>query len=149
MFEAYDQEGGVNQETRIAVALQCYRDSSANDKINPFAEQEAWEEHQIGKATLKFGLKDKNQKSDDCQFVFEDQIEFIKASVMDGDQFEDGLFAESHDDSVAKSELEKLQEDRKMLPIYPYRDELLKAVDDHQILVIVGETGSGKTTQIP
>ena len=24
-------------------------------------------------------------------------------------QFEDGLFAESHDDSVAKSELEKLQ----------------------------------------
>ena len=36
-----------------------------------------------------------------------------------------------------------------MLPIYPYRDELLKAVDDHQILVIVGETGSGKTTQIP
>ena len=149
MFEAYDQEGGVNQETRIAVALQCYRDSSANDKMNPFAEQEAWEEHQIGKATLKFGSKDKNQKSDDCQFVFEDQIEFIKASVMDGDQFEDGLFAEPHDDYVAKSELEKLQEDRKMLPIYPYRDEQLKAVDDHQILVIVGETGSGKTTQIP
>lgn len=149
MPDAYDQEGGVNQEKRFSVALQRYRDSSANDKMNPFAEQEAWEEHQIGKATLKFGSKDKNQKSDDYQFVFEDQIEFIKASVMDGDKFEDGLFAESHDDSVAKSELEKLQEDRKMLPIYPYRDELLKAVDDHQILVIVGETGSGKTTQIP
>lgn len=149
MPDAYDQEGGVNQEKRFSVALQRYRDASANDKMNPFAEQEAWEEHQIGKATLKFGSKDKNQKSDDYQFVFEDQIEFIKASVMDGDKFEDGLFAESHDDSVAKSELEKLQEDRKMLPIYPYRDELLKAVDDHQILVIVGETGSGKTTQIP
>ncbi|WKA08513.1 hypothetical protein VitviT2T_026229 [Vitis vinifera] len=149
MPDAYDQEGGVNQEKRFSVALQRYRDSSANDKMNPFAEQEAWEEHQIGKATLKFGSKDKNQKSDDYQLVFEDQIEFIKASVMDGDKFEDGLFAESHDDSVAKSELEKLQEDRKMLPIYPYRDELLKAVDDHQILVIVGETGSGKTTQIP
>lgn len=149
MPDAYDQEGGVNQEKRFSVALQRYRDSSANDKMNPFAEQEAWEEHQIGNATLKFGSKDQNQKSDDYQFVFEDQIEFIKASVMDGDKFEDGLFAESHDDSVAKSELEKLQEDRKMLPIYPYRDELLKAVDDHQILVIVGETGSGKTTQIP
>ncbi|KAJ9677525.1 hypothetical protein PVL29_022492 [Vitis rotundifolia] len=149
MPDAYDQEGGVNQEKRFAVALQRYRDSSANEKMNPFAEQEAWEEHQIGKATLKFGSKDKNQKSDDYQFVFEDQIEFIKASVMDGDKFEDGLFAESHDDSVTKSELEKLKEDRKMLPIYPYRDELLKAVDEHQILVIVGETGSGKTTQIP
>lgn len=26
-----------------------YRDAGAADKMNPFAEQEAWEEHQIGK----------------------------------------------------------------------------------------------------
>ncbi|RVW31701.1 Pre-mRNA-splicing factor ATP-dependent RNA helicase DEAH1 [Vitis vinifera] len=47
MPDAYDQEGGVNQEKRFSVALQRYRDSSANDKMNPFAEQEAWEEHQM------------------------------------------------------------------------------------------------------
>ena len=35
------------------------------------------------------------------------------------------------------------------MPIYPYRDDLIKAVEDHQTIVIVGETGSGKTTQIP
>ncbi|KAJ8752726.1 hypothetical protein K2173_007036 [Erythroxylum novogranatense] len=149
MPEAYDQEGGVNQEKRFAVALQRYRDPSVGEKMNPFAEQEAWEEFQIGKATLKFGSKNKKQTSDDYQFVFEDQIDFIKATVMDGDKFDDELHGELVDQSKAKSALEKLQEERKTLPIYPYRDELLQALDVHQVLVIVGETGSGKTTQIP
>ena len=35
------------------------------------------------------------------------------------------------------------------LPIYPYREDLIRAVEDHQVVVIVGKTGSGKTTQIP
>lgn len=30
-----------------------------------------------------------------------------------------------------------------------YREDLLKAIAEHQVLIIVGETGSGKTTQIP
>lgn len=149
MPEAYDQEGVVNQEKRFAVALQRYRDQSAGDKMNPFAEQEAWEEHQIGKATLKYGSKNKKQISDEYQYVFEDQIEFIKASVMDGDKLETDLLSQSLGESEAKSALENLQEERKTLPIYSYRDELLQAVDAHQVLVIVGETGSGKTTQIP
>ncbi|MEI2765886.1 MAG: ATP-dependent RNA helicase HrpA [Dermatophilaceae bacterium] len=35
------------------------------------------------------------------------------------------------------------------LPIAARRDELAAAVRDHQVLVVAGETGSGKTTQIP
>ena len=38
---------------------------------------------------------------------------------------------------------------RRSLPIFPYREDLLAAIADHQVLVVVGETGSGKTTQIP
>ncbi|XP_020594525.1 pre-mRNA-splicing factor ATP-dependent RNA helicase DEAH1-like, partial [Phalaenopsis equestris] len=52
--DAYDQEGGINQEKRFAVAMQRYRDSGSSDKMNPFAEQEAWEEHQIGIICLLF-----------------------------------------------------------------------------------------------
>ncbi|KAG9129541.1 hypothetical protein Leryth_023271 [Lithospermum erythrorhizon] len=146
--DAYDHEGGVNQEKRFSVAEKRYRDPNAPEKMNPFAEQEAWEDHQIGKATLNYGSKDRKHKSDEYQFVFENQIDFIKATVMDGDNFRESSI-ESPGKSAAKSALEKLQEDRKTLPIYQYRDSLLQAVNDHQVLVIVGETGSGKTTQIP
>ncbi|XP_038688523.1 pre-mRNA-splicing factor ATP-dependent RNA helicase DEAH1 [Tripterygium wilfordii] len=149
MPEAYDQDGVVNQEKRFAVAMERYRDPSAADKMNPFAEQEAWEEHQIGKATLKFGSKNRKEISDDYEYVFDNQIDFIKASVMDGDNYNNEVLKESVEDLRTKSALEKLQEERKTLPIYHYRDELLQAVNDHQVLVIVGETGSGKTTQIP
>jgi ATP-dependent helicase HrpA len=35
------------------------------------------------------------------------------------------------------------------LPISQRRDEIAAAIRDHQVVVIAGETGSGKTTQIP
>ncbi|XP_017087912.2 ATP-dependent RNA helicase DHX8 [Drosophila bipectinata] len=41
-----------------------------------------------------------------------------------------------------------LIEQRQSLPIYKLRDDLIKAVTDNQILIVIGETGSGKTTQI-
>ncbi|ORY76120.1 P-loop containing nucleoside triphosphate hydrolase protein, partial [Neocallimastix californiae] len=37
----------------------------------------------------------------------------------------------------------------KNIPIYKYKDQLIDAIQQYQILVIVGETGSGKTTQLP
>lgn len=53
--------------------------------------------------------------------------------------------------ALSQAELKKqsMQEVRRSLPIFPYRDDLLSAIKEHQILVIEGETGSGKTTQIP
>ncbi|KAH6944249.1 hypothetical protein HPB50_002379 [Hyalomma asiaticum] len=35
------------------------------------------------------------------------------------------------------------------LPVWEYRDKFFEYLNHHQILVLVGETGSGKTTQIP
>ncbi|MFK0193924.1 ATP-dependent RNA helicase HrpA [Kitasatospora sp. NPDC090308] len=35
------------------------------------------------------------------------------------------------------------------LPVAQKKDEILAAVRDHQVVIVAGETGSGKTTQIP
>lgn len=51
--------------------------------------------------------------------------------------------------SQAEMKKQSMQEVRRSLPIFPYREDLLAAIHEHQILVIEGETGSGKTTQIP
>ncbi|KAM9335987.1 ATP-dependent RNA helicase DHX8-like isoform 1-T1 [Symphorus nematophorus] len=46
-----------------------------------------------------------------------------------------------------KTELSILQQ-RESLPIFKLKEQLVQAVHDNQILIVVGETGSGKTTQI-
>lgn len=40
-------------------------------------------------------------------------------------------------------------EQRKQLPVWSARDAIIKLVEENNAVVIVGETGSGKTTQIP
>jgi ATP-dependent helicase HrpA len=35
------------------------------------------------------------------------------------------------------------------LPVSTHRDEIAAAIRDHQVVVVAGETGSGKTTQLP
>ena len=35
------------------------------------------------------------------------------------------------------------------LPITAWHDEIASAIADHQVVVVAGETGSGKTTQLP
>ena len=35
------------------------------------------------------------------------------------------------------------------LPVAQRRDEIADAIRDHQVVIVAGETGSGKTTQIP
>ena len=43
----------------------------------------------------------------------------------------------------------KILEARKNLPVFARLDELEEAVDKNQVIIVEGETGSGKTTQIP
>ena len=36
----------------------------------------------------------------------------------------------------------------RLLPMYEYREGLLAAIAENQVLIVVAETGSGKTTQV-
>ncbi|KAI0762383.1 P-loop containing nucleoside triphosphate hydrolase protein [Fomes fomentarius] len=41
-----------------------------------------------------------------------------------------------------------LKEQREYLPAFACREDLMKVIRDNQVIVVVGETGSGKTTQL-
>ncbi|KAM7304015.1 pre-mRNA-splicing factor ATP-dependent RNA helicase DHX16 [Ixodes scapularis] len=79
------------------------------------------------------------------ELILEDAIEFVQALRVPGTK-------DKHKGpELSEGERKKLslQETRRSLPIFPFREDLLQAIADHQILIIEGETGSGKTTQIP
>lgn len=64
---------------------------------------------------------------------------------------EDAKFAQHLKKDEAVSDFAKsktLAQQRQYLPIYSVRDELLQVVRENQVVVVVGETGSGKTTQL-
>jgi ATP-dependent RNA helicase DHX37/DHR1 len=43
----------------------------------------------------------------------------------------------------------EIQNTRKDLPIVMMEQEIMEAINDHTTVIICGETGCGKTTQVP
>ncbi|XP_041649434.1 pre-mRNA-splicing factor ATP-dependent RNA helicase DHX16 [Cheilinus undulatus] len=118
-------------------------------------EQGRWEEERLKTASLSFGAKREReqgmkQEQDKYQLILEEDemIDFVSTAItMKGTRSEKDQEAPA----LSQAELNKqsMQEVRRSLPIFPYREDLLAAIHEHQVLVIEGETGSGKTTQIP
>lgn len=138
----------------------------------PGEEQRRWEEARLGAASLKFGARDAAAQEPKYQLVLEEEetIEFVRATQLQGDEvsgwalghseklgelFTQGVHPLSLQEPSAPpvptqaQQKESIQAVRRSLPVFPFREELLAAIADHQVLIIEGETGSGKTTQIP
>jgi len=163
--EYEEQEGRTKAEKDNALLKSRY----VEEKVEK-SEQQLWEESQVQKATVS-GMRSKKGKEKDekeYDFVFEDQIDFVMTDKRKGYDERDKKKRRSRKRSESESSSmssdneseknlvvksltahEKLLEGRKKLPVFPYREEFLSAVKDHQVLILVGETGSGKTTQIP
>ncbi|GAM27916.1 hypothetical protein SAMD00019534_110920, partial [Acytostelium subglobosum LB1] len=114
--------------------------------FNP--EQREWERNRMLMAAQEAGQTHGPQAGDEYEYVFEDQITFIKEQLITGKK-DEAVETMQVGDDLKQAKAMSIQETRKSLPMFPYRQQLLDAVRDHQILIIVGETGSGKTTQIP
>ncbi|KAJ9116307.1 hypothetical protein QFC22_004747 [Naganishia vaughanmartiniae] len=143
------EQGKIDKKKKSNVLYQRYEENKPIDG-QFVTDIDQWEAHQTGASTFKTGAMDK--------IVLEDQYDY----VMDESQFINWI-QEGRDeaemtekDRAMKAQIEELEQKyskieatRKALPVYEYRDDLLEAIAEHQILIVEAETGSGKTTQLP
>ena len=113
----------------------------------PNFEQRNWEEQHLNATLLKFGAKDRSN-AQEYYYILDDEVRFIKLLAMPGSENVEELLGNKDQDSGGSKHL-TIEETRKSLPIYAFKEDLLKAIDAHQILIIEGETGSDKTSQLP
>ena len=129
--------------------LDQYVEADEKEKV-PHYEQRKWEEEHLNSATFKFGAKDAKrrhaEKAKKYDLILDDEIDFVQALKMPGTTEED-------DDKKDLTEYERkrmtIAETKKSLPVFPFRGDLLQAIEQYQVMIVVAETGSGKTTQIP
>ena len=78
---------------------------------------------------------------------FAQELRSINMSAFDGAP-EWKQKAESKTLSYGIISNKSIKEQRESLPVYRLKPELLRAMTENQVLVVIGETGSGKTTQM-
>lgn len=124
------------------------------DDAGPNSEQRNWEKSKIEAANINIKSKNKitSEEAFDDYSEFDlimDDKEFLDR-VRRGDTFQDQLvdLKKLEREGRERARLE-MKEMRKKLPVYDHRDELVQAISDNQVIIVQGETGCGKTTQIP
>lgn len=132
--------------------------SDPSTKIEEKHSLAQWEDVQLAKTTTSNPLLQPHHHAQQFPYVF-DPLEAFDAeerlaapSSMSDAPGSPADEAKLHD---LLSDLMQIQPDpsatpqQQSLPIAAHREELLASVRDHPVLIVVGETGSGKSTQIP
>lgn len=104
-------------------------------------QQEAQEEKDAEQKDIKSAWQDPLAQASDRQFA---QDQNVKASVAPAWKAKTFNKATTYGKITDKT----IKEQRESLPIFKLREQLVQAVRDNQVLVVVGDTGSGKTTQM-
>lgn len=115
-----------------------------------------WETEQFNRANqLVLQNDDKIHVNDDTEYEFVfDQSQFVNYDDVedlpgDDDDDDDDSVGNDESDQPRTTQSKEIDDVRKSLPVYGYREDFLKLLDENQALIVVGETGSGKTTQLP
>ncbi|OBZ68669.1 Pre-mRNA-splicing factor ATP-dependent RNA helicase-like protein cdc28 [Grifola frondosa] len=109
-------------------------------------------ENVLYKRTFKTGAMDKAEIVEDYEYVFDESqtIKFVMENTLGGEGMmsaKDKMLQQQIDEAERRAQT--IEDTRKSLPIFTYREQLLEAIKEHQVLIVVAETGSGKTTQLP
>ena len=138
MQEEFDNTENPKLADRFKVLYNRYEDEKPQA-----TEQEIWEKAQTSRSKYKYGSKEAKYQ-ENYELLIENQIDYIKTQLIEGTYSPSSNENDSDSNSVSL-----IDKDREELPVFKQRENLLTAIRDHKILIVEGETGSGKTTQIP
>ncbi|KAK4046359.1 hypothetical protein OIV83_006140 [Microbotryomycetes sp. JL201] len=157
MPDDYENEQGKIDSRRkkdvLSARYQDVKPRSRQGKDSEFiTDLEQYEMEQTAKAQLATGAMDREAVQDEYDFVFDDSVKI--AFALDADSKIEGTM--SLKDAALQAQIDEaerraqsIDEVRKSLPVYEWREQFLAAVREYQVVIIEGETGSGKTTQLP
>ncbi|KAJ2765838.1 hypothetical protein IWQ56_003942, partial [Coemansia nantahalensis] len=146
------EKGKIDRKKKQDALFKRYEGGSGGAAGGPgrgapaLSEQEQWEQQQISKSKVDGKAKGGAAGGKEYDYVVDlAAIDFVLEDTLNPDRTVDErqLAIEEHE-----RRRRTIKEVRESLPVYKYRDDLLAAIDQYQVMIIVGETGSGKTTQI-
>ncbi|TFY83671.1 hypothetical protein EWM64_g352 [Hericium alpestre] len=145
------EQGKIDKKRKESALYQRYEEAKPKDD-QFVTDVDQWEASQTKHSTFKMGSMDKKEVVEEYDYVFDESqtIRFVMETTMGGEgpmSAKDKLLQQQIEE--AERHAETIDQTRKSLPIYTYREELLAAIKEHQVLIVVAETGSGKTTQLP
>lgn len=150
------EKGKLDRKKKEDALYSRYANKDEHGREKFMTEHDEWEQEALrrAKATSDLvGVKGEVGDFQNYDYVFDEsqRLKFLMSETLGGDR--DALSKEKRDMmeriNAAEAKAKSMEETRKSLPIYQLRDQLIQAIKDYQVLIIVGETGSGKTTQIP
>ncbi|CAH8491404.1 unnamed protein product [Heterobilharzia americana] len=138
--KSHQQAGELETVTRYYIPTEEKRPEDrelkeSEAKIND--ESKRWEQEHLSSALFSFGAKDKAGQQVKYDLVLDDEIEFLKTLTRPGANVEQQqVDVEVEEERKVADKREALKEARCSLPIYKFRDALLQAIADHQVLLL-------------
>ncbi|KAJ3514194.1 hypothetical protein NLJ89_g2513 [Agrocybe chaxingu] len=144
------EQGKIDKKKKENALYQRYEEAKPKDD-QFVTDIDQWEASQTRNSTFKSGALDKKEMVDDYDYVFDETqtIKFVMESSLPGVGMSAAEKLLQAQIDEAEKRAKTIEETRKSLPIYAYKEQLIEAVKEHQVLIVVAETGSGKTTQLP
>lgn len=137
--------GFMIPESTFSDKNEVLHSKKANEKY--MSEVDQWEKEVTSRAKAAQVQRSGPERADEWEFVFDTANELkFDTDIKRVDPQRQMLEAQL---AAAERRVKSIEETRKSLPIYKYKDEIMDAVDKFPVLILVSETGSGKTTQLP
>lgn len=151
------EQGKIDTKKKKDLLSMRYSDAKPKSRLAKDAEfitdLEQYEMDQTAAAQIKTGALDRVPVAEEhYDFVFDESVQ-IQFALDNEDRIEGTIDPKEAALKAQIDEAERraqtIDQVRKSLPVYEWREQFLDAVREYQVIIVEGETGSGKTTQLP